>query len=98
MPSTRRTRAPGAIDDGDPDSPGGVRAGASVPLFELGPPVFEGVDFALKRTFDIIGAIVLLVLASPLLLAITIAVRVSSRGPIFYRSMRRGIGQRRSRA
>jgi exopolysaccharide biosynthesis polyprenyl glycosylphosphotransferase len=68
--------------------------GQSVPLFELGPPVFEGVDFALKRTFDIVAASVLLVLASPLLLAITLAVRVSSRGPILYRSVRRGIGQR----
>src|ERR1700733_11721320 len=68
--------------------------GQSVPLFELGPPVFEGVDFALKRAFDIIGAIVLLVLLSPLLLAIVIAVRVSSRGPIVFRSVRRGIGQR----
>jgi exopolysaccharide biosynthesis polyprenyl glycosylphosphotransferase len=68
--------------------------GQSVPLFELGPPVFEGIDFALKRTFDIIGATLLLALLSPLLLAITIAVRVSSRGPVFYRSMRRGIGQR----
>jgi exopolysaccharide biosynthesis polyprenyl glycosylphosphotransferase len=68
--------------------------GQSVPLFELGPPVFEGVDFALKRTFDVVGAIVLLVLLSPLLLAIVIAVRVSSRGPIVFRSTRRGIGQR----
>src|SRR6185437_8083475 len=68
--------------------------GQSVPLFELGPPVFEGVDFALKRTFDIVGATLLLVLLSPLLLAITIAVRVSSRGPVLYRSTRRGIGQR----
>jgi exopolysaccharide biosynthesis polyprenyl glycosylphosphotransferase len=68
--------------------------GQSVPLFELGPPVFEGIDFALKRTFDIIGATLLLVLLSPLLLAITLAVRLSSRGPIVFRSMRRGIGQR----
>jgi exopolysaccharide biosynthesis polyprenyl glycosylphosphotransferase len=68
--------------------------GQSVPLFELGPPVFEGVDFALKRTFDLIGATFLLVILSPLLLAITIAVRVSSRGPIIFRSVRRGIGQR----
>ncbi len=30
--------------------------GQSVPLFELGPPAFEGIDFALKRTFDVIGA------------------------------------------
>jgi exopolysaccharide biosynthesis polyprenyl glycosylphosphotransferase len=68
--------------------------GQSVPLFELGPPVFEGIDFALKRAFDVIGATVLLVLLSPLLLAITLAVRLSSRGPVLYRSMRRGIGQR----
>jgi exopolysaccharide biosynthesis polyprenyl glycosylphosphotransferase len=68
--------------------------GQSVPLFELGSPVFEGIDFALKRTFDIVGATLLLALLSPLLLAITLAVRVSSRGPVLYRSMRRGIGQR----
>jgi exopolysaccharide biosynthesis polyprenyl glycosylphosphotransferase len=68
--------------------------GQSVPLFELGPPVFEGVDFALKRTFDIVGATILLVLLSPLLIAITLAVRVTSRGPILFHSSRRGIGQR----
>jgi len=68
--------------------------GQSVPLFELGPPVFEGVDFALKRTFDIVGATILLVLLSPLLIAITLAVRLTSRGPILFHSIRRGIGQR----
>ena len=68
--------------------------GQSVPLFELSPPVFEGVDFALKRTFDIVGATLLLVALSPLLLAITLAVSATSRGPVLFRSMRRGIGQR----
>jgi exopolysaccharide biosynthesis polyprenyl glycosylphosphotransferase len=68
--------------------------GQRVPLFELGPPVFEGVDFALKRTFDLIGATLLLVLLSPLLLAIVLAVRLTSRGPALFRSTRRGIGQR----
>jgi exopolysaccharide biosynthesis polyprenyl glycosylphosphotransferase len=68
--------------------------GQSVPLFELGPPAFEGIDFALKRTFDVIGAIVLLALISPLMLAITLAVKLTSRGPVLFRSMRRGIGQR----
>ena len=28
--------------------------GASVPLFELRPPVFDGFDYALKRTFDFV--------------------------------------------
>jgi exopolysaccharide biosynthesis polyprenyl glycosylphosphotransferase len=68
--------------------------GQSVPLFELGPPVFEGVDFALKRAFDLIGATLMLIVLSPLLFALALAVRVSSRGPILYRSVRRGIGQR----
>jgi len=68
--------------------------GQSVPLFELSSPVFEGVDFALKRTFDVVGATLLLVLLSPLLLAIALAVKLSSRGPIVFRSTRRGIGQR----
>jgi exopolysaccharide biosynthesis polyprenyl glycosylphosphotransferase len=68
--------------------------GQSVPLFELGPPVFEGIDFALKRAFDVFGAALVLVVLSPLLLAIVLAVRLSSRGPILFRSSRRGIGQR----
>jgi exopolysaccharide biosynthesis polyprenyl glycosylphosphotransferase len=68
--------------------------GQSVPLFELGPPVFEGVDFALKRAFDIVCATLTLILLSPLLLVIVLAVRLSSRGPIVFRSTRRGIGQR----
>jgi|HubBroStandDraft_6_1064221.scaffolds.fasta_scaffold20146_2 exopolysaccharide biosynthesis polyprenyl glycosylphosphotransferase len=68
--------------------------GESVPLFELKPPVFEGIDFALKRTFDVVGATVLLVLLSPLLAAVWVAVRATSRGPAVFRSMRQGIGER----
>jgi exopolysaccharide biosynthesis polyprenyl glycosylphosphotransferase len=66
--------------------------GQSVPLFELKPPVFEGIDFALKRTFDIFGALLLLLLLSPVLLVIAVAVKLSSRGPAIYRSARPGIG------
>jgi exopolysaccharide biosynthesis polyprenyl glycosylphosphotransferase len=67
--------------------------GESVPLFELGPPVFEGIDFALKRAFDVVLAGALLVLLSPLLALIAIAIRLTSRGPVLFRSLRRGIGQ-----
>jgi exopolysaccharide biosynthesis polyprenyl glycosylphosphotransferase len=66
--------------------------GQSVPLFELKPPVFDGIDFALKRSFDVAVASMLLLVLSPLLAAMAIAVRLSSRGPIFYRSWRPGIG------
>jgi exopolysaccharide biosynthesis polyprenyl glycosylphosphotransferase len=67
-------------------------AGQSVPLFTLRPPVFEGVDYAVKRTFDLVLATVTLILLSPILLALAIAVKVSSRGPVIYRSIRPGIG------
>lgn len=67
--------------------------GESVPLFELSPPVFEGIDFALKRAFDLVGAIILLVLMSPLLIVLALAVKLSSRGPVLFGSVRPGIGQ-----
>ena len=66
--------------------------GTSVPLFELRPPVFDGFDFVVKRTFDIVGALGILILLSPLLLLISVAVFSSSRGPVLYRSRRPGIG------
>src|SRR3712207_4047210 len=67
-------------------------AGQSLPLFELKPPVFEGVDYFMKRTFDIVGATLLLIALSPVLLTIGMAIKLSSRGPVFYRSVRPGIG------
>jgi exopolysaccharide biosynthesis polyprenyl glycosylphosphotransferase len=66
--------------------------GQSVPLFELKPPVFDGIDFAVKRTFDVVVASGLLLVLSPLLAASALAVRLTSRGPILYRSIRPGIG------
>jgi exopolysaccharide biosynthesis polyprenyl glycosylphosphotransferase len=66
--------------------------GASVPLFELRPPVFDGFDYFVKRTFDFVGALVLIALLGPLLIAISIAVFITSRGPVLYRSIRPGIG------
>jgi len=66
--------------------------GTSVPLFELRPPVFDGFDYAVKRTFDFVGALFLILLISPLLLLISVAVAISSRGPVLYRSRRPGIG------
>jgi exopolysaccharide biosynthesis polyprenyl glycosylphosphotransferase len=68
--------------------------GQALPLFELKPPVFEGVDFAVKRSFDLIGAVLLLVVLAPVMGLAALAIRLSSRGPVFYRSMRPGIGGR----
>jgi exopolysaccharide biosynthesis polyprenyl glycosylphosphotransferase len=66
--------------------------GQSVPLFELKPPVFEGFDYALKRTFDLVGSLALILVLSPFLLACALAIKLTSRGSIVYRSSRPGIG------
>jgi exopolysaccharide biosynthesis polyprenyl glycosylphosphotransferase len=66
--------------------------GASVPLFELRPPVFDGFDYFVKRSFDFVLSLLLVLVLSPVLLAIAAAVFVSSRGPVLYRSIRPGIG------
>jgi exopolysaccharide biosynthesis polyprenyl glycosylphosphotransferase len=68
--------------------------GESVPLFTLRPPVFDGVQFAVKRTFDLCVAGTGLLLISPLLAVIAVAVKLTSRGPVIYRSQRPGIGGR----
>ena len=67
--------------------------GQAVPLFELKPPVFDGIDFAVKRVFDVVVASLLLLVLSPLLITIALAIRVTSRGPVIYRSFRPGIGR-----
>jgi exopolysaccharide biosynthesis polyprenyl glycosylphosphotransferase len=45
---------------------------------------------ALKRGFDIVGSVVALVLVSPLLAAIALAIRVDSGGPVLFRQRRAG--------
>ena len=45
---------------------------------------------ALKRGFDVAGSLTALALLSPVLLAIAIAIRVDSRGPILFRQRRAG--------
>jgi exopolysaccharide biosynthesis polyprenyl glycosylphosphotransferase len=66
--------------------------GQSVPLFELRPPVFEGFDYFLKRSFDIVGSVLILIVLSPLLIGCAAIVKATSRGPVLYRSIRPGIG------
>lgn len=46
------------------------------------------VSLALKRVFDIIVSSVLLLLLSPIILVLSIAIKLDSRGPVFYRQER----------
>ena len=42
----------------------------------------------LKRVFDIVCSLILLILISPVLLILAIAIKIDSKGPIFYRQKR----------
>jgi exopolysaccharide biosynthesis polyprenyl glycosylphosphotransferase len=66
--------------------------GQTLPLFELRPPVFDGIDFVLKRAFDLIVSTLLLIVLSPFLALAALAVKLTSRGRVIYRSQRPGIG------
>ncbi|WP_194765126.1 sugar transferase [Microbacterium sp. UFMG61] len=65
---------------------------AGLPLVHVDYPRMEGSERFLKRSFDIVGSFVLLVLLSPVFLATAIAVRVDGPGGVFYRQDRIGRG------
>jgi exopolysaccharide biosynthesis polyprenyl glycosylphosphotransferase len=67
------------------------------PLMELTAPKLQGHQLATKRLVDVIGATLGLVVLSPLLAVIAIAVALDSRGPVFFRQQRVGVGGRRFR-
>ena len=68
--------------------------GQTLPLFELKPPVFEGIDFFIKRTFDVVASLVISVLLLPFAAMVALMIKLTSRGPVIYRSVRAGIGGR----
>ena len=68
--------------------------GQGVPLFELRPPAFNGLDWVVKRAFDLGASTLVLLVGLPLWLVIAAAVKLSSRGPVFYRDTRVGLGER----
>ncbi|MEJ3403943.1 sugar transferase [Rathayibacter sp. YIM 133350] len=63
-----------------------------LPLIHVEVPNYEGGRHALKRTLDVVLSAIAIVALAPLFLAIAIAVKVDSRGPVFFRQERCGRG------
>jgi exopolysaccharide biosynthesis polyprenyl glycosylphosphotransferase len=61
-----------------------------VTLLGINPPVLGRSSRAMKRCLDLAGSIALLVLTAPVLIAIALAVKLESRGPVFFRQSRVG--------
>ena len=68
--------------------------GQAVPLFELRPPILAGSDWLLKRSFDVVVSVAVLVVGAPLWLLTALLIKASSRGPVFYSDVRIGLGER----
>ncbi|HEU4880000.1 MAG TPA: exopolysaccharide biosynthesis polyprenyl glycosylphosphotransferase [Gemmatimonadaceae bacterium] len=67
------------------------------PFFELGAPVLKASAVITKRIVDLVGASLGLILLSPVLLLIALAVKFDSPGSVFFNQDRAGLGGRKFR-
>ncbi len=81
--------APGVFDVDQPRVR--VRPAGSVPLIHLAEPQYEGASRMHKVLFDRVGALLLIIAFSPILLACALAVKLESRGSVFYSAERIGV-------
>ena len=63
---------------------------SGLPLLETVPPQMTALDRFTKRTFDVLVASVLVAISIPFALAIAVAVKLTSPGPVFFRQERLG--------
>ncbi|CAB4709156.1 MAG: exopolysaccharide biosynthesis polyprenyl glycosylphosphotransferase [Actinobacteria bacterium] len=68
--------------------------GQAIPLFELRPPVFAGADWAVKRVFDVVVALLIVIVGLPIWLVVAAAIKLGSKGPVFYADRRVGLNER----
>ncbi|TFV58645.1 sugar transferase [Mycobacterium sp. PS03-16] len=81
--------APGVVDVAGPRLT--MRPVAGLPLIHVEKPQYNGAKRFQKRLFDVVFAGTVLLIGAPVLIAVAIAVKLTSRGPVFYRSERIGL-------
>ena len=74
-----------------------IRPVAGLPLMYVEEPVFKGPRLILKTALDFVGAATLVLVFSPLLLCVAVAIKISDRGPVFYRQERVGLAGQKFR-
>lgn len=68
-----------------------------ITVLGINPPVLPRSSRLVKRSMDVAGAAVLLLIAAPVFLGVALAVKIDSRGPVFFRQQRIGRQGRRFR-
>jgi exopolysaccharide biosynthesis polyprenyl glycosylphosphotransferase len=80
--------SPGIVDVAGPRLT--VRPVGDLPLIHVDKPRYEGAKQFQKRAFDVCFSMLALLAASPVMIVAAVAVKVTSRGPVFYRAERIG--------
>ncbi|MFP7761481.1 sugar transferase [Marisediminicola sp. LYQ85] len=81
--------APSLTDIGGPRIH--TRPVAGLPLIHVETPKYSGLKHLSKRLLDLVGAVLILVAASPIFLVVAVLVRVNDPGPVLYRQERVGL-------
>jgi exopolysaccharide biosynthesis polyprenyl glycosylphosphotransferase len=63
-----------------------------VTVLGINPPVLSRSSRAMKRAFDLVASVSALVLCAPLMALIALAIKLDSRGPVFFKQQRIGRG------
>jgi len=80
--------APALLDVAGPRTT--IRPVAGLPLLHVDHPELAGARQVIKAVFDKAAAVLVLVLLSPLFLAIALVIRFTEQGPVFFRQTRVG--------
>lgn len=70
---------------------GGLEEFGGLPIISLQGAPLEGWNLIAKRAFDVAMSSLLIVLTGPIMLALALVVKLSSRGPIFFKQERMGM-------
>jgi exopolysaccharide biosynthesis polyprenyl glycosylphosphotransferase len=81
--------SPGVVDIAGPRLT--MQPVAGLPLIHVEKPQYSGAKRMQKRAFDIVLSIVVLAGALPVMIAAAIAIKLTSKGPVFYHSERIGL-------
>lgn len=67
-----------------------IRPVAGLPLVHVDKPQAAKAGRSIKRIFDIVGSLILIILSSPLVLISAILIKLEDGGPIFFKQLRTG--------
>jgi exopolysaccharide biosynthesis polyprenyl glycosylphosphotransferase len=81
--------SPAMIDLGAPRLT--VRPLAGLPLIQVAKPRYDGAKGFQKRAFDVCFSLFALAMALPVMLVAAVAIKLTSKGPVFYTSERIGL-------